>query len=124
MKSAYPYSNIPPTQFLARNNVASKTASRVLMDQRASQNITRKEQINNLARNTVQLDQLRDAGYHYNLMAAPNAFTSLGSVGTNAPMSVSQRDAVLLQQTVNVKSDTLSGLQVGGGKPDGAMDLE
>lgn len=124
MKSAYPYSNIPPTRFLARNNVPSKTASQQLFDQRASQNITRKEQINNLARNTVQLDQLRDTGYHHNLLMGPNAFTSLGSKGTSAPKSVSERDAVLMQQSVDVKSSTLTGLQVGGGKPDGSMDLE
>jgi len=128
MKSAYPYTNTPPAQILQRNNVASRTASRILMDQRAAQNVTRKEQVNNQARNTLQLDELRDTGYHYNLMVAPNAFTSLGSTGVSAPTTTAQRDAVLLQQTVDVKSDTLTGLQVGGGKPvevvEGAMELE
>ena len=125
MKSAYPYTNIPPARILQRNNIPSKTASQILMDQRASQNVTRKEQVNNQARNTLQLDELRDTGYHYNLMVAPNAFTSLGSAGVSAPTTTAQRDAVLLQQNVDVKSDTLSGLQVGGGKPiEGAMDLE
>jgi hypothetical protein len=127
MKSAYPYTNTPPTQILQRNNVSSKTASRILMEQRAAQNVTRKEQVNNQAQNTLQLDELRDTGYHYNLMVAPNAFTTLGSLGVSAPTTTAERDAVLLQQTVDTQKDKLTGLQVGGGKPmavEGAMELE
>ena len=125
MKSAYPYSNKPPTQFLAKSNVKSRTASGILMDQRAAQGVTRKEQIHNLSQNTLQLDELRDTGYHYNLMVAPNAFTSLSTKMTHVPLSEAERDAVFLQQTpIDTQKDKLSGFLVGGGSSEGAMDVE
>jgi hypothetical protein len=95
--SAYQYTPIPGALIL--NDIASLVGSgeNYLEEQHLALRRSRQRGLENQKRFSLQLDDSRAFG-HGMLLAAPNAITSLGQYGFQAPRSNAERERVLIQQ--------------------------
>ena len=112
MKSAYPYTFVPPLEILDQHKVPSKTASRILKDQRSSQKITFDERALRQAQSSLELDEARLDGYAA-LLFARNAVTSQGTTGFKAPTTEAERMKIFMAQSKSLEKSEVSGVAEG-----------